>query len=120
MKDTPRTRCYKELEAFANQNSKHLHFSLDDIKPKTSVWIVGNKQDRSDTLGEIKWDTGWRKYCMLFYNSISVRERYASKWSPSCFQDALNFIKCLTIKHEVMRGGGTPDIEKILTEVFGE
>lgn len=66
--------------------SKHLMFELMRVLPKTRVFNVRSKSDKT-SLGMIKWHPAWRQYC-FFPMPDCV-------WSQSCLEDLTIFLQAL-------------------------
>ena len=64
----------------------YVDFELAEKKPKTSVYLVRSKSDRS-VLGRIYWWFAWRQY--VFAPSPSTL------WSNGCLDEVQTFIKGL-------------------------
>lgn len=62
-------------------------------KPKiTKIWHVQTKGINPNILGEIKWYSGWRKYC-FFPDEGSLYEQ-------ECLRDIAEFCEQTTIAHK--------------------
>jgi hypothetical protein len=53
--------------------SKYLTFKQMPPKPKTQVWDVLSKKDKS-VLGTIKWYAPWRQYCFFPACGVDVKQ----------------------------------------------
>ena len=56
---------------------------------KTPIFKLFNKQDERIFLGEVKWNSGWRKYC--FYPAEETL------YDSICLLELVNFIDCTVI-----------------------
>ena len=61
----------------------YIDFELAEKKPKTSVYLVLSKSDRS-VLGRILWERGWRQYVF--------RPSPNTIWSTGCLEEVQTFI----------------------------
>ena len=70
--------------------AKWLRFDLAPSRGKTSVWFVVSKQ-QGETLGEIKWYGGWRRYCFFPFAE--------TLYEQDCLRSIAEFCETETCKH---------------------
>lgn len=101
-------------------DSKYLVFKELEPKPKTRVFKVRAKSDKS-LLGFIRWHGPWRQYCFF--------SPYYSVWSKGCLADLIKFISrinCVcghTKKDHENEGKGSCEVcqdRKLCEEYDGE
>lgn len=62
---------------------KHLKFNEIKDTGKTKVWEIENKHQNT-TIGLIKWNGGWRKYCLFPYED--------TMFDTKCIKTIMEFI----------------------------
>lgn len=86
-----------------NYFGTHIKFVLVTEKSKkeekriTDIWNVFNKHD-GDFLGEVKWYSHWRKYCL--YTSDTY---FTHIFEETCLRDTADFIEARTKEHRKAR-----------------
>lgn len=66
--------------------SKYIRFELIEKKAKTNIYSIINISGNY-SLGEIKWYSAWRQYCLIPYEDTI--------WNTDCLKEVENFIRKL-------------------------